>query len=111
MLQTKKNRQSDTWFWTMVVLMVGVLASCLRALMLYGRWDNLEALLLFPKFSLRVPASSRGGTGRRNSAADFVRRRCEEFATLPVPTLWSLLESEASAGRPRRTRRGASNVG
>ena len=89
----------------------GVLASCLRALMLYGRWDNLEALLLFPKFSLRVPASSRGGTGRRNSVADFVRRRCEEFATLPVPALWSLLESEASAGRPRRTRRGASNVG
>ena len=61
----------------------GVLASCLRALMQCGTWDNLEALLLLPKFVLRVPASSRGGAKRRNSAADFVRRRYEDFSSLP----------------------------
>ena len=70
----------------------GVLASCLRALLQCGTWDNLEALLLLPKFVLRVPASSRGGAKRRNSTTDFVRRRCEdfsskEFACFAVPVI------------------------
>ena len=86
-----------------------VLASCLRDVMSRVSWDSLEALLL-PRFVLRLPPSSRGGKGRRNTLVDVVRSRCEEFSRRTVAELWSALRAEASAIRPRRTRRGKGDV-
>ena len=66
--------------------------------------------MLFPRFVLSLPQSSRGGKGRRNSLVDVVRSRCEEFSRRTVAELWSTLRAEASAVRPRRTRRGKGDV-